>query len=119
MTRRRPTPGQLPLVGVDPGEPAPAGPPPRSRPGVRYRRRGAADDCAPCWANQHAANLAGRPMPVRHRATWIREEERDPTARGYHPAAGVSRVTLCPGHKADRQLQDSSAPAVRTSGGSA
>lgn len=116
---RRPTPGQLPLVDIGQGEPAPAAVP-RSRPGIRYRRRGAADDCAACWANQHAAHVAGRPLPTRNRASWIREEERAPGARGYHPDAGVSRTALCPAHKADRQeadqLSDSTTPTVRSGG---
>lgn len=105
MTRRGPIPGQLGL-GLAVPEPAPAAPAPRSRPGVRYLRRGAADDCAACWADQHAAHVAGRTVPTRHRAIWVREEERDPATRGYHPSAGVSRVALCAGHKTDRQAVD-------------
>lgn len=83
-------------------EPEPT--PGRSRPGVRYKRRGAADDCAACWAAQRLAEVEGRPIPRRQLARWVREEDRDLTR--HSPATGAAVTPLCATHKAERELSD-------------
>jgi len=77
--------------------------------GVRWRqRRGAGrDDCAACWAAQSLAAAAGRPVPRRRSATWVREEDRDTGRRGYSGSRSrPARTLLCQPHRVERQLAD-------------
>lgn len=107
MARRSAIPGQLGMLG-DELELAPAGRSSRPRPGVRYRRRAAADDCAACWAGQHQATVRGLPVSMRQRATWVREEFRDtpPNGPGYQTGAAPAVTALCGTHKAEREHTD-------------
>ncbi|GIG01276.1 hypothetical protein [Catellatospora citrea] len=60
---------------------------------VRYASFGGKRDCDDCWQAQADANAAGKPVPLRRRATSSRE-----TTGG--------KAYLCELHKLDRQSTD-------------
>ncbi|MBV1851893.1 hypothetical protein [Catellatospora tritici] len=57
---------------------------------VRYRSFGGQRDCDDCWSAQSAAIAAGVPVPLRRRATSVRE-------------TFTTKTHLCKPHELDRQ----------------
>ncbi|MEV4411402.1 hypothetical protein [Catellatospora sp. NPDC049609] len=92
--------GQLDLFTSEAAElPAPAPPaqraalPPLEAGQVRYRTFAGQRDCDDCWSAQSAAATERRPVPLRRRATSLRE-----TTTG--------KTHLCKPHEIDRQASD-------------